>query len=128
VSGYTFPHFSTDLLQTWREYSMGLTREVGYVFYVCTHHVCMLSARMCVFAYFWMDYLKICREHDTMIHHKLYPWAMYFSCSSTTRSFVSSRVKHLLIFRRILSKQLLWVTTIYVGYILSMFHAPRACV
>jgi hypothetical protein len=51
LSGYTFPQFSTDLLQIWREPSTGYDTFRG-LYILCVHatraRACVLSARVCV--------------------------------------------------------------------------------
>jgi hypothetical protein len=53
LSGYTFPQFSTDLLQIWREPSTG--HDTFCVLYMCCVHAmrarmraCVLSAYVCI--------------------------------------------------------------------------------
>jgi hypothetical protein len=65
LSGYTFQHFSTDLLNIWREPSTGQDTFRG-LYIGCVRNV---RARSCVLsAYFWMDSVTLFWEHTT--HHK----------------------------------------------------------
>jgi hypothetical protein len=46
LSGYTFPHFSTDLLQIWREHSMGHDTYRGI--FIILVHTTRARARVCI--------------------------------------------------------------------------------
>jgi hypothetical protein len=107
VSGYTFPHFSMDLLQIWREHYMDHDTYRGLL--ICLVHATCARA----FAYFFTDSLQICWEHTTT-HHK---WQGL--CTFDVQTPRTCVVKHSLIFGQILLKfpgHILQMTTSYMGY------------
>jgi hypothetical protein len=109
LSGYTFPQFSTDLLQIWREPSTGHDTFRG-LYSLC------VRARMCAFAYFWTDYVQIkyflfSRTARVIKRPLLYgrilfkfavnilhvswhvAWAIYVVCARTACTRASARVR-----------------------------------
>jgi hypothetical protein len=55
VSGYTFPYFSTDLLQIWREHSMYHDTWCGLYIVVCTQRELVRDKRAQVCIHLCLD-------------------------------------------------------------------------
>jgi hypothetical protein len=74
VSGYTFPHFSTDLPNICREHYTGYDTLRGLYLCVCVRNARALVrakfARMRASAYFLTEYVQICWEHTTTNHKR----------------------------------------------------------
>jgi hypothetical protein len=68
LSGYTFPHFWTHLLQIWREPSTGHDTFRGlYIYVLCARNVraraCVLSSRTCVYLLIFAHACTRARTH-----------------------------------------------------------------
>jgi hypothetical protein len=104
LSGYTFPKFSTDLLQIWRKPSTGHDTFRGlYMF--CVHTMwAHVRARAWLSVRLPMDGFSSYLRWTYYISHQV-AWATYFSCSRNARTHASV-IKHSLIFGRIFSNLL----------------------
>jgi hypothetical protein len=129
LSGYTFPHFSTDPLQDWWEHSMGHDTYHGLCI-VCVHAMCA-RARACVHLLIFGRNISKIAENMLRISTS----CTYVSCSRTACACASERVRERacarasvvklsLILGRIVSKfgkNILRGTTNCMGYVLFIF-------
>jgi hypothetical protein len=96
LSGYTFLHLSTDLLQIWSEYSTGHDTLHGlYIYVVCTQRVCACQARACVYSLTFEQSMSKCAGNilRLAISGKDYVLMMFTHCAhACERACARSRV------------------------------------
>jgi hypothetical protein len=113
LSGYTFPHFSTDLLQIWREPSTGHDTFRG-LYIVCVH---ARRARARAVRTYWP------RAHVTW--HQLSP-AVHLSSLCTEQSCLPQTVKRIL--SKFAGNVLLLIISVNDNVLFMFTHRARACV
>jgi hypothetical protein len=124
LSGYTFPHFSTDLLQIWREHSTGHT-TLHRLYMLCVR-ACVHSELACVHS---LIFERILSKYAGNILRLIISGNDYALFIFTHLKYARARViKHALMHGRILFKfavSVLQMPSSSMGYVLVMCASAR---